>query len=100
MIEEAMRDPISVSMLKVDGKKIMEILGIPPGPKIGYILNALLGEVLENPKLNDLDYLSDRTVALAKIEENELISLAEKGKTEKDDKNTEEIKDLRKKHRV
>ncbi|MEK7575860.1 MAG: CCA tRNA nucleotidyltransferase, partial [Patescibacteria group bacterium] len=35
MIEEAMRAPLSVSMLKIDGNKIMEILKIPPGPKIG-----------------------------------------------------------------
>ena len=47
MIEEVMRDPISVSMLKTDGKKIMELLGITPGPKIGQILNALMEDVLK-----------------------------------------------------
>src|SRR6185503_10548301 len=35
MIEEALRDPISVGMLKIDGKKIMEVAAIPAGPKIG-----------------------------------------------------------------
>ncbi len=42
MIDEAMRDPISVSMLKIDGKKIMEVGKIAPGPSIGFVLAALL----------------------------------------------------------
>ena len=44
MIEEVMRDPISVGMLKTDGQKIMALLKISPGPKVGQILNALLEE--------------------------------------------------------
>ncbi|MBP9748509.1 MAG: CCA tRNA nucleotidyltransferase, partial [Candidatus Pacebacteria bacterium] len=52
MIEEVMRDPITVKMLKIDGNVIMNDLKIAPGPIIGNILNALLEEVLENPTLN------------------------------------------------
>jgi putative nucleotidyltransferase with HDIG domain len=48
MVDEAMRDPVTVGMLKIDGKKIME-LGEKPGPRIGWILHALLEEVLDDP---------------------------------------------------
>src|SRR5690606_18066639 len=47
MVEEALRSPLSVGMLKIDGKRLMEISHETPGPKIGHTLNALLEEVLE-----------------------------------------------------
>src|SRR3989344_8760182 len=34
MIDEALRDPISVGMLKIDGQKIMKVCQITPGPSI------------------------------------------------------------------
>ena len=80
MIEEVMRDPISVSMLKIDGNKIMEILNITSGPKVGQILNALMEEVLENPALNTEEYLNKRTVELSKMSDIDLQKLSEKGK--------------------
>src|SRR6185436_6927121 len=52
MIEEALRDPISVSQLKIDGNFLMNDLGIKPGPRMGWILNALLEEVLDDPEKN------------------------------------------------
>jgi len=100
MVEEVMRDPISVSMLKIDGKKIMEILNISPGPKIGYILNALLEEVLENPLLNNEEYLNKRTIELSKMSDKELKDLGEKGKKKKEKEEEKEIKQIRGKHHV
>ncbi|MBU1956404.1 CCA tRNA nucleotidyltransferase, partial [Patescibacteria group bacterium] len=38
MIEEAMRAPVSVQMLKIDGATIMDVTHETPGPKIGFIL--------------------------------------------------------------
>ncbi len=78
MVEEAMRDPISVGMLKIDGKKIMEILGITPGPKIGNILNALLEEVLEDPSLNNEEYLNKKTLELSKMSDMRTEGIGEK----------------------
>ncbi|HEV8666898.1 MAG TPA: CCA tRNA nucleotidyltransferase, partial [Candidatus Paceibacterota bacterium] len=52
MIEQALRDPISVGMLKVDGKGIMELTGEKPGPRLGWMLHALLEEVLDDPAKN------------------------------------------------
>ena len=83
MIEEVMRDPISVSMLKTDGKKIMELLGITPGPKIGQILNALMEDVLEDPSLNTEEYLNKKTFELNKMSDRELKELAKKAKKER-----------------
>lgn len=100
MVEEAMRDPISVSMLKIDGRKIMEILGIAPGPKIGQILNALLEDVLEDPKLNTAEYLNMRAVELSKMSDSKLEAMAEKGRKTKEKEEEKEIKKIRDKHHV
>ncbi|MBX4210871.1 HD domain-containing protein, partial [Candidatus Parcubacteria bacterium] len=80
MIETVMRDPVTVGMLKIDGNRIMEIAKIPAGPKIGHILNALLEEVLDDPKLNSEDYLEKKVLELKDLSEKELQKLGEKGK--------------------
>ena len=36
----------SLKMLAVNGNDVMKILNIPPGPKVGIILNILFGEGL------------------------------------------------------
>ena len=46
MITQALSDPISVGMLKINGKRFMEISQETPGPRIGWVLHALLEEVL------------------------------------------------------
>jgi tRNA nucleotidyltransferase (CCA-adding enzyme) len=44
---------LTVSRLAVDGRDIMEGLGLRPGPKVGVILQELLQSVLEDPALNE-----------------------------------------------
>jgi len=100
MIEEVMMDPVSVGMLQIDGKKIMELLGIAPGPKIGQILNALLEEVLEDPNLNNKEYLDKRTMELSKMSDKDLMSLGESGKKKKEKEEEKKIKEIRGKHYV
>ncbi len=100
MIEEALRDPISVGMLKIDGKKIMEITKITPGPKIGFVLHALLEEVLEDPTKNTEEYLENKAKKLMQLPENELKALGEEGKMSKEEADEEEIKKIRSTHRV
>lgn len=100
MVEEALRDPISVAMLKIDGKKIMEITGEKPGPKIGFILHSLLEEVLDDPTLNNSEYLENTAKKLIKLSETELKKLGEKGKLKKDTVEVKEVGNLRKKHWV
>ncbi|MEI6304969.1 MAG: HD domain-containing protein [Candidatus Taylorbacteria bacterium] len=100
MIEEALRDPVSVAMLKIDGKTIMTICNITPGPKIGMILNALMEEVLEDPKLNTEEILNKKAIALSKLPEKDLIALAEKGKDRKEQEEEKMLEEIRSKHGV
>lgn len=100
MIEEVMRDPVSVGMLKIDGKRVMEVTQETPGPKIGHILHALLEEVLENPKLNNEEFLEKRAIALAKSSEKELKSLGDKGREKRGSLEEESIKDIRSRYHV
>lgn len=38
--------------LAIDGNRVMESLGLSPGPKVGKILNRLLEKVTDHPELN------------------------------------------------
>lgn len=49
--------PTEVNMLTVSGHDVMETLGIPPGPRVGKILNELLERVTDNPSLNSRENL-------------------------------------------
>lgn len=100
MIEEAMRAPTSVKMLKINGNDLMKYLDEKPGPKIGLILDALMEEILENPELNTEDYLRKKAEELAKLPLEEIKILAEKGKEKKKEVEEAELKKIRKKHRV
>lgn len=100
MVEEVMRDPITVKMLKIDGNIIMNDLKIAPGPVIGNILNALLEEVLENPNLNTPDHLNKRAVEMSKLPEKELAEMGKKAKEANADADEAEIAQLRQKRFV
>ena len=100
MIEEVMRDPITVSMLKIDGKNIMNKFHVEPGPKIGYILSALMEDVLENPENNNEMFLVKRSEELLKMSEVELKKIGENGKKKIDDVDKKEIKKIRNKRKV
>lgn len=100
MIDEALRDPVSVAMLKIDGKKIMDVSRITPGPKIGYTLHALLEEVLEDPTKNTEGYLESRAKELILLPLTELKVLGEQGKESRDQADEEEVKKIRGKHWV
>lgn len=97
MIEEAMRAPVTVGMLKIDGARIMEVTSEKPGPRIGFILHALLEEVLDNPTLNTSEYLEKRAIELSKLSNEELKKLGNKGKDTKEAKEKKEIEEIRKK---
>lgn len=47
----------SLKSLVVNGTDIMEALGIPPGPRVGEVLNFLLDTILETPSMNDREAL-------------------------------------------
>ena len=99
MIEQAMRDPISVGMLKIDGRRLIE-LEIKPGPRMGWTLHALLEEVLDDPTKNTEEYLEKRALELANLSDKELQELGEGGKEKKALIEEAEIKDIKKKYFV
>ncbi|MFA5841497.1 MAG: CCA tRNA nucleotidyltransferase [Candidatus Paceibacterota bacterium] len=100
MIEEATRAPVSVGMLKTDGQKIMEVTHETPGPRLGWMLHALLEEVLDNPELNTVEYLNKRTLELSKMSDIELKKLGEEGREKKEQEEEKEVGEIRKRHWV
>ncbi len=100
MIEEAMRAPVSVGMLKTDGTRIMKLLEEKPSIRLGWILHALLEEVLDDPKKNTEEYLDARTKELSGLKDAELRSLGEEGKGKKAEREEAELKIIRDKYGV
>lgn len=99
MIEEVMRDPVTVGMLKIDGGRLIE-MGEDPGRRIGNILHSLLEEVLDDPKKNTKEYLENRSNELQSVTEEELKKLGEKGREVLEDTEESEIKKIQKKYKV
>lgn len=100
MVDEALRDPISVKMLRINGGRIMEITAEKPGRKLGYVLHALLEEALVDPTKNTEEYLETRVLELFKLPEEELLKLAEAGKEKQAEEEAEALKEIAREHRV
>jgi len=100
MIEEALRDPISVGALKIDGEFMIKELGIKPGPRMGWMLHALLEEVMDDPTKNTVEHLSELVKSLNMLGDKELKVLGERGKDKKEELEEEEVEKLHAKHGV
>lgn len=99
MIEEVTRDPVNVGMLKIDGKKLIE-MGENPGPRIGNILHVLLEEVLDKPERNSEEYLEGRALSLQLLSDEDLRKLGEKAKKEAQEADEAEVKEIQKQYKV
>lgn len=100
MVDEALRDPISVAMLQIDGTIIIEKGIEKAGPRIGWILHALLEEVLDEPSKNTPNYLEARASEFSKKSDKELRAIGEKGKNRKEEEDEAAVRELREKHHV
>jgi tRNA nucleotidyltransferase (CCA-adding enzyme) len=100
MVDQALRDPISVKMLKINGDIIMNITGEKPGKKLGYVLHALLEEALDNPGINTEEYLRTRVLELYKLPEEELLKLAEAGKKKQEEEEQAALRDIAREHKI
>ncbi|OGZ28323.1 MAG: hypothetical protein A2931_01290 [Candidatus Niyogibacteria bacterium RIFCSPLOWO2_01_FULL_45_48] len=100
MVEKLQRDPISVRMLKLNGDEVMKICEIPAGPKVGAVLDVLLEDVLDDPKLNDKDYLSGKAKELCAVSDSELSKMREDAKKKKVGFEEEEVGKIKKKYYV
>ncbi|MDO8269701.1 MAG: CCA tRNA nucleotidyltransferase [Candidatus Levybacteria bacterium] len=59
-LEEQLHPPFSINDMEIDGNDIMQELNIPPGKKVGVILQKLFEEVDEDLSKNNKDYLITR----------------------------------------
>lgn len=100
MVDEALRDPISVRMLKIDGTALMQELGEAPGPRIGWVLHALLEDVLDDPTKNTHEYLRIRAQELLSLQDTELRSYGERGVEKRKDAEAAEIRKIHEEHDV
>lgn len=100
MIEEVMRDPVSVDKLAIDGNDVIRETNEVPGPRIGWILHALLEEVLDDPTVNKKDTLTEQAEILSHLSDKELEEKGTKGQKEKERREKEAIKDIKSKYHV
>jgi tRNA nucleotidyltransferase (CCA-adding enzyme) len=97
MIEKVSRDPISAKMLAVNGTDLISELRIPAGPKIGAVLDVLLAEVIEDPKINTKKTLLKRA---NNLKESDLETLRALAKEKIEEKRNAEDQQTKKKHWV
>jgi len=100
MIEEVLHDPISVGQLAINGEIMIKELHVKPSPRMGWILNALLEEVLDDPTKNKKEHLLELVKSLDMLGDDELKTLGERGKVKKEELEEQEIKRLHNKHGV
>lgn len=100
MVDQALRDPVSVKMLKTNGDRIMKQTGEKPGRKLGYILHALLEEVLEDPSKNTEEYMDKRVEELLKLSEEDLQKMGEAGRARQAEEEAAAIKAIERSHKV
>ena len=100
MIEEVMRDPISVKQLAINGADIMELINACPGPHVGFILEILLAEVLDDPKLNEHQYLESKVRELHTLKPAELAELGKDARNKNESEEEKEIEKIREEYKV
>ena len=90
IISKVSKDPISVKMLKINGQDVMKILNIGSGPRVGLVLNALLSEVLDDPRKNKKEYLQKRAGEMQRFSDKELQGMEKKIEEKKTEVEMEE----------
>lgn len=85
MIEKVKHDPLSPKMLNVNGEDVMKILRIAPGPRVGWLLSALLEEVLDDPAKNGREYLIARIEDIGAMSDDVLKEAALRSRIKKDE---------------
>lgn len=60
---KAAGDALAIKDLNISGKDLLD-MGVPQGKAVGEILQTLFEEVIDNPSVNDRDYLINRAKEL------------------------------------
>jgi tRNA nucleotidyltransferase (CCA-adding enzyme) len=99
LIEKVHLEPVTPKMLKISGHDILN-LGVSQGPRVGWILKALLEEVIDNPEKNDRDYLLKRAKELKDLSDEELQKLAMAGEEKIETIEKQKEEEIKKKYYV
>jgi poly(A) polymerase/tRNA nucleotidyltransferase (CCA-adding enzyme) len=99
LIEKVHLEPITPKMLKISGHDILN-LGVPQGPRVGWILKALLEEVIDDPNKNERDYLIKRAQELKDLPDEELKKLALAGEEKIESLEKQKEEEIKKKYYV
>lgn len=100
LIEKVSQDPISAKTLKISGNEVMKILKIEPGPRVGQVLDILLGCVLENPQKNKKEILIKEIEKLGRLADDKIEDLSRRAKEEREKTETKRDEMTRKKYWV
>jgi poly(A) polymerase/tRNA nucleotidyltransferase (CCA-adding enzyme) len=100
MIEKVKRDPLSPKMLALRGDDLMPLLELPQSRRVGWILNALMEEVIDDPKKNEKKYLEKRAKELNKLSDEDLQELFASAQAKKREAEEEMDNDIKEKHHV
>lgn len=100
MIDKVKRDPLSPKMLALRGDDLMPLLNLPQSRRVGWILNALMEEVIDDPEKNEKKYLEKRAKELNKKSDEELQELFARAQARKREAEEEMDNDIKEKHRV
>lgn len=100
MIEQVMRDPISVKQLVMNGEDVMKLTGTTGGPHVGAILEILLAEVLNDPTLNTKEYLEKRIHKLNALDKNELMKLGREARIQNEGEEEKEVEKIKQDYKV
>lgn len=63
-IGEQLFEPMEINDMAVNGRDVMEVLSVTPGPIIGKVLKELFEEVLEDTSKNQREYLMKRILEI------------------------------------
>ena len=100
MIEKVKRDPLSPKMLALRGDDLMPLLGLPQSRRVGWVLNALMEEVIDDPKKNNKNYLEKRAKELNKLSDADLQERFASAQQKKREAEGELDDNIKKKHHV
>ena len=99
-VEEVLREPVTPGKLMLNGTDLMRELNMRQGPRIGHLLHALLGEVLEDPAKNDREVLLALARELNNLSEGDLEKRGEQGEIRKTEENRRSVEKIRKEYGV
>jgi len=87
-------------MLALRGDDLMPLLNLPQSRRVGWILNALMEEVIDDPEKNEKKYLEKRAKELNKLTDADLQKLFMSAQEKKREAEGEMDDDIKKKHHV